>query len=151
MKTCEKQVSVCYHDTSINQVGFSENGDYLITIGGVEMATIALWRVHELVSSGKGKSMLRNVHAMVEIVIDKFTIVNTLAIDYKHSDSQFLNLAVGCDTGIKFYTIKCQEKLIEEKSAMIDKSEHLKNVSGISFFENETYAGSDDGYVYVFR
>jgi hypothetical protein len=48
--------------------------------------------------------------------------------------------------------VKLQDKVIEEKRATIGRSDHLKNIFGITFSPNdETLAGGDDGVVYVFR
>ena len=73
-------------------------------------------------------------------------------MDYKHSDNIVLNIVAGVEKGLKFFTVKLEEKVIEEKKAMMGRSENLKNIYGIAFSnQDETVAGGDDGKVYFFR
>jgi hypothetical protein len=40
---------VAYHSKSISHIAFEERGIYLITVGGNEKMSIAVWRIKDLI------------------------------------------------------------------------------------------------------
>jgi hypothetical protein len=73
-------------------------------------------------------------------------------VDNQHSDYNNLNLVMGAEKGIKFFTVKIQEKVIEEKKATLpSSSDSLKNIYSIAFNGEDTIAGGDNGMIYTFR
>ena len=64
LKSCSRLVSVCYHLDLITQVGFCENGEYLVTVGSGQgdKITLAVWKVKELLNAGKGnKNVIKGI------------------------------------------------------------------------------------------
>ena len=58
---------------------------------------------------------------------------------------------MGADKGIKFFTVKISEKVIEEKKATLGSSDGLKNIYSIAFNGDDTVAAGDNGLIYTFR
>jgi len=124
----------------------------MITIGGNEKQTLAVWKIKDLIEiSRKEKGQcLRNALPICEHNIG-MQQVHTLAVDNGTSDFNNLNLALGVEKGVKFYTVKTHEKTIEEKKATFTSNESLKNVFAIAFNGEDTIAGGDNGMLYSFR
>ena len=86
-----------------------------------------------------------------EAQLGKQITVNTLYFDHGHSDNHNINIVLGTDKGAKFYTLRLQEKHIEEKRASLEHSDSMSNIFGVAFHGDDIYVGGENGYVYVYR
>lgn len=98
--------------------------------------SIAVWKIKDLIDQEKKErgtsSTLKGIAPICEHIIGKTTL-HTLYFDYHLSDYNNLNLVIGAEKGLKFYTVKVQDKVIEEKKATIAGGDGLKNIYGIAF------------------
>ena len=69
--------------------------------------TLGVWKIKELVDMNqKEKSgQLKGIMPLCEYIIGK-TQVHTLYFDYHLSDYNNLNLVMGAEKGLKFFTVK---------------------------------------------
>ena len=45
--------------------------------------------------------------------------MHTLYIDNRKSNEEIINIVIGCEKGVKFFTARINNKIIEEKKATI--------------------------------
>lgn len=114
--------------------------------------TMAVWKVKELLNAGKGnKNVIKGIQPLSETIIGRQT-VHGLYFDHGHSDNHNLNIVLATDKGVRFFTIKLQDKQIEEKKAQFDnQNERMENIYGVAFQGDEIYAGGENGFVYIYR
>ena len=105
-----------------------------MTVGGHEKMSIAVWKIKDLIDLDKKEKgrILKGVVPVCEYVIGK-TNIHTLYFDSHLSDYNNLNFVMGVEKGIKFFTVKLQDKVIEEKKATLSSGDGLKNIYGITF------------------
>jgi hypothetical protein len=144
-------VTVAYHVKAVSHAAFDERGMYLITVGGHDKITLAAWRVKDLIEAGKRDpcSILKGPQPICEFMVGKIN-VNCLKFDNENSDYNTLNIALGVERGVKFFTIKTNDRVIEEKMATL-KAETLNNVFDIFFSKDDAFAAGDNGQYYTFR
>lgn len=53
VSSMQKLAVVAYHCKSITQAAFEERGIYLVTVGGNEKMSIAIWRIKDLIELQK--------------------------------------------------------------------------------------------------
>mmetsp|Transcript_23135 Transcript_23135/g.22605 ORF Transcript_23135/g.22605 Transcript_23135/m.22605 type:complete len:146 (-) Transcript_23135:1113-1550(-) len=138
---------VAHHSSTISQVAFDERGFYLITMGGFDKLSLAVWKIKDLIDLfRKNKSMCcRNEVPVCELMIGSQK-VSTLKVDNRQTDMNTLNLAMGTEKGFRFYTVNIQEREIEEK-----KVSHQAPIYSIAFQGEEMTIGTgDNGQLYQF-
>ena len=153
MQTFQRLAVVAFHSKAVTSVAFEERGIYLITVGGNEKLSIAVWKIKDLCDINKKEkgSIVRGAVPICEHIVGKISIYS-LYVDNNHSDYSMINLVMGAEKGLKFYTVKLQEKVIEEKKATLpSSSDNLRNIFAIAFNGEDTIAGGDNGMVYTFR
>jgi WD40 repeat protein len=151
LTTRERLATISYHVKAVSHVAFDERGMYLITVGGHDKITLAAWRVKDLIEAGKRDpcSILKGLQPICEFMVGKIN-VNCLKFDNQNSDYSTLNVALGVEKGVKFFTIKTNDRVIEEKMATIH-AETLNNVFDIHFSKDDALAAGDNGKYYTFR
>lgn len=73
-------------------------------------------------------------------------------VDKFSSTSDLINVVIGSDKGVRFFTARIHNKLMDEKKATITGTDNLKNAfSVVTKNDAETIVGGDNGYLYNFR
>ena len=62
-----------------------------------------------------------------------------------------MNLILGIENDVKFFTIKIKEKKIEEQRGNNCGCDDLKNIYAIVNHDEKLYTGGDNGVIYVFN
>lgn len=94
------------------------------------MITIAVWKVKDLLNAGKtNKGVIRGMQPLCEQVVGRELQVHALYFDHGHSDNHVLNIVLALNRGVRFFTIRTQERIIEESTSQFDnQNDQLGNI-----------------------
>ena len=81
---------------------------YLITVGGSDKITLAVWKVKDIIEFGKKERkgvIIKGLFPFCEYTMSKITL-HSFYFDNHNSDYNTLNIVMGAEKGIKFFTVK---------------------------------------------
>ena len=119
--TGAKLAMVFYHDRAITSCCFDDSGNYLITIGGYDKLTLAVWRVKELIDTNRldrsTTSIKRITKPLLEHSLGK-CVIHFIYVDPHNSRLDYLELIAGAEKTIKYFLIDLRKMHVEEKKAL---------------------------------